>query len=306
MDTAHATTVVVVTWRGAGHIAACLDALAHQGRPHRTLVVDNASDDGTAEILAGHPSEPRALRLERNTGYAGGLAAALSEVNTRYIAWLNDDAEPAPDWLERLERALDADPRAGAASARLEDASGEVQSYALGLTPIGYGEDIREHASGEVFGFCGGAALIRTDALRTVGGIPAEFFCYYEDTDTSWRLQLDDWRVLAVPEARVRHAHGASTAIGSAQFHRWNERNRLLTLIRCAPAPVALRELARFKLLTLILPFRRLEERPPNLHAGLRLRVLMDVTRGLPRALRVRRDAPTAVSRREVWRRWAA
>ena len=305
MDTTHATTVVVVTWRGAEHIQSCLDAVATQQRPHQTLVVDNASDDGTADIVASHPSKPRVLRLASNTGYAGGLAAALSEVDTRYMAWLNDDANPAPDWLSRMEDALEADPRAGAASARLERPGGEVQSYAVALTPLGYGQDVTAQVGSEVFGFCGGAALVRTDALRAVGGIPAEFFCYYEDTDTSWRLQLDDWRVLAVPEARVRHAHGASTAIGSAQFHRWNERNRLLMLIRCAPTSVVLRELARFKLLTLILPFRKLKERPPNLRAGLRLRVLADVTRGLPKALKARRDAPAAVSRREVWRRWA-
>jgi GT2 family glycosyltransferase len=90
------STIVVVTWRGKGHVSACLDAVAAQTRPHRLLVIDNASDDGTAEVLAQHPSAPPVLRLPTNTGYAGALAAA--PVDTEFTAWLNDDAEPSPDW----------------------------------------------------------------------------------------------------------------------------------------------------------------------------------------------------------------
>ena len=67
------STVVVVTWRGRDHITACLDALAVQKSPHRTIVVDNASDDGTAALISGH----EVVRLPRNRGYAGGLAAVL-------------------------------------------------------------------------------------------------------------------------------------------------------------------------------------------------------------------------------------
>ena len=90
------STVVVVTWRGRAHIVRCLDALAAQDSPHRILVVDNASTDGTAEFIAAHPSRPEVLRLPRNLGYAGGLAAALPRVGTEFMAWLNDDAAPDP------------------------------------------------------------------------------------------------------------------------------------------------------------------------------------------------------------------
>ena len=90
------TTVVVVTWRGRDHVRQCLDALAAQHRPHSTLVVDNASDDGTEEILADHPSRPRVLRLRRNVGYAGAIAVALRQVRTPFVAWCNDDAAPDP------------------------------------------------------------------------------------------------------------------------------------------------------------------------------------------------------------------
>ncbi|WP_460401088.1 glycosyltransferase family 2 protein [Actinophytocola sediminis] len=294
-----------MTWRGRAHVADCLDALAAQTRAHRLLVVDNASDDGTAEILAGHPSRPAVHRTSANVGYAGALAAVAPTVTTEFTAWLNDDAIPAADWLAELEDALAADPAAAAASARLETVTGDVQSVGVVLTGDGYGRDA---TAGPVFGFCGGAALVRTAALADVGGVPAEFFCYYEDTDTAWRLRLGGWTVRSVPAARVRHLHGASTAPGSALFHRWNERNRLLMLARCAPAGVAVREVARFAAITALLPVRRLAGQPvpaaQNYCVALRLLVLRDVLGrllslvGERRAIARRATIPRAV----VWR----
>ncbi|WP_312864836.1 glycosyltransferase family 2 protein [Saccharothrix tamanrassetensis] len=298
------TTVVVVTWRGRDHITACLDALARQ-RPHRALVLDNASDDGTAELIAAHPSAPRTVRLARNRGYAGALAAVLPLIDTEYTAWLNDDAVPADGWLASLEDALGATPDAAAATSALLLADGSTQSVGVALTADGHGADL-VLAGREVFGFCGGAALLRTRVLKANGGVPAGFFCYYEDTDTAWRLRLAGHRVVPVGRARVRHRHGASTDPGSRRFHRWNERNRLLMLIRCAPARVAVTQLARFAALTAVLPTRR-GPKPGNFRLPLRLRVLAEVVVRLPVTLvqRIVIGRRAKVSRAAVWRDWA-
>ncbi|TCO65653.1 glycosyltransferase family 2 protein [Actinocrispum wychmicini] len=277
------TTVVVVTWRGRDHITACLAALAAQDRPHRILVVDNASDDGSGDLAAAYPVP--VLRLPVNTGYAGGIQAALAECTTPYMAWLNDDAMPTPGWLGALEDALDADPGAAAASSKLLTLDGDVQSIGVGLTRDGHGVDVTD---GPVFGFCGGAALVRTDALRQVGGVPTEFFCYYEDTDTSWRLRLAGWRIVSVPKAEVVHVHGATTKPGSVPFHRWNERNRLLMLLRCAPLLIAAREIARFAAITALLPVRRNVPQAANFRLGLRIRVLGEVLVMAPSWIRSR------------------
>nr|WP_229686564.1 glycosyltransferase family 2 protein [Longimycelium tulufanense] len=306
------TTVIVVTWRGRDHIGECLDALATQRRPHRTLVVNNASDDGTAEVLAHHPSRPHVLRLDHNVGYAGGIAAALPEVDTPFVAWLNDDAVPAPDWLDTVEGALDDDPRLAAAGSVLTLPDGRVQSAGVRLTADGHGADIpTETESDTAFGFCGGAVLLRRHALEAVGEVPADFFCYYEDTDTAWRLRLAGWEIRTVPAARVRHRHGASARLGSTHFHLWNERNRLRTLLRCAPAGVAARELARFVAITVALPIRRRMGRQvpdtPNFRTSLRLRVLAEVLAGLPATLVARREIRrrSTAGRSDVWRRWS-
>ena len=296
------STVVVVTWRGNAHITACLDALAAQTRPHRLLVIDNASDDGTARLLAGHPSSAEVVRLPRNVGYAGAIAHALSEVDTEFMAWLNDDAAPRRDWLAELEDNVG---DAAAASSRLEYADGQVQSLGVGLTADGHGRDA---TTAPVFGFCGGAALIRTAALRSIGGVPASYFCYYEDTDTAWRLRLAGQDIVTVPTARVTHRHGASTRPGSVGFHLWNERNRLLTLIRCAPAAIAARETARFAAITALLPVKRDAPDTPNFRVGLRLRVMTGVIVRLPVALAARKSITrrSTVARGAVWAAWTS
>lgn len=263
-------------------------------------MVDNASDDGTARLLAGHPSRPRVVRLPRNAGYAGAMHAALPLVETPFMAWLNDDAVPATDWLARLEEAIGP---AAAATSRLEYADGTLQSLGVRLTPDGHGADT---TAVPAFGFCGGAALLRTDVLRAVGGVPAGFFCYYEDTDTAWRIRLAGHAIVVVPGARVTHRHGATTRPGSRSFHRWNERNRLLTLLRCAPALVAVREIFRFAALTALLPVRQDVPDAENFRVGLRCGVLAEVLLRLPSTLRARHAITrrSEVSRRTVWRTW--
>ncbi|KOV79894.1 glycosyl transferase [Nocardia sp. NRRL S-836] len=280
-----------------------MDALSAQKSPHRTIIVDNASDDGTAALISGH----EVVRLPANRGYAGGLAAVLAMVDTRYVAWLNDDAVPDPSWLAELENALRTDPAAAAATSSILLTDGSTQSVGVALTADGHGKDV-VLAGREVFGFCGGAALLRTDALRAAGGVPASFFCYYEDTDTAWRLRLAGHRVISVDPARVRHRHGASTRLGSRLFHRWNERNRLLMLLRCAPGVVAARELGRFAAITALLPFRRRGvPEAANFRVGLRVQVLAEVVLRLPATLwqRVRIGGRSTVSRQAVWRAWS-
>jgi hypothetical protein len=145
-----------------------------------------------------------------------------------------------------------------------------------------------------VFGFSGGAALLRLDAVRAIGGFPTRFFLYYEDTDLSWRLRLAGWDIRYEPAAVVHHAHSATVDQSSDRFAFFNERNRLLMLTRCAPAPRVLRALVRFLLTTGSLTLTRLRRHPvpdrPVFDPRLRLRVLGSYLRALPWALRTRRS----------------
>ncbi len=97
-------TVVIVNWNGAHLLPDCLDALAKQQgcEPFQTWVVDNASSDGSLELLRSRYPDVRVLLAARNLGFAGGNNFALREVNTPYAVLLNNDASPEPYWLQQL------------------------------------------------------------------------------------------------------------------------------------------------------------------------------------------------------------
>lgn len=295
-----ATTAVVVTWRGREWIDACLDALreAHDGP---VLVVDNASDDGTADRLRAR-ADIEVLRLPQNAGFAGGVAAALERVHTPFVALVNDDARVDASFLRELlapfeERGGDA---IGATTAKIVLEDGTINNAGSALLPDGYAYDrgLRDPDDGrwdraeDVEAFCGGATVLRTSAIREVGGFPAEFFLYYEDTDVSLRLRRQGWRIRYVPTARAVHRHAASSNSSSTRFHFYNERNRLLLLVRCFPAPVARHEVWRFTRSIGGFTLRRLRGQRPaqaSERPEVRAWVLLSFLRLLPRALRVRR-----------------
>jgi N-acetylglucosaminyl-diphospho-decaprenol L-rhamnosyltransferase len=336
-------TVVVVTWNGAHLLGPCLDALLASTLPRdrfEVLVVDNASVDGTPELVAATWPEVRVQVNDRNLGFAGGCASALPSVTSRWAVLINNDAVVAADALERLVEAARDRPECAGLTARvlLADRFREVPAGTPGAVvladgrsaaPLGDGDDTtgsldvlnstggevdregrgrdrgwlavddgRDHPA-DVFAFCGAAALLDTAAVRQARGFDARYFLYYEDTDLSWRLRLLGWQLGHVPGAVVRHQHAASSGEGSALHRFHDDRNRLLTLVKCAPAGTAWRLVLRH-LLTVASVTRREAPRWPT--AGTRLRALASFLRLLPHALAERRAVGrlAVVPRRQV------
>jgi rhamnopyranosyl-N-acetylglucosaminyl-diphospho-decaprenol beta-1,3/1,4-galactofuranosyltransferase len=227
------TTAVVVTFNRREHLGRCLDALAAQTVPlASTVVVDNASTDGTPEYLAAHGHLDRpGVRLERlavNGGGAGGFShgvALARDEDTEWIWLLDDDAEPEPDALERL---LESAPAADAATACVAplvlDAGGEVQRYHRGRwrgrpRPLAL-EDYEGHAPVELHYVTFVGPLIRAAAARATDPPRADFFIWAEDYEYSFRLR-EQGRLWLVPGAVVVHKD-----VGQAHSNRrsrfWN------------------------------------------------------------------------------------
>jgi GT2 family glycosyltransferase len=115
-------TVVIVNYNGAHLLPACLAGLRAQDLPaeqFRTVVVDNASHDGSLPLLARDYPWVQVLASPTNTGFAGGNNLALRALDTEYAVLINNDAVPEPGWLRHLLAALDADPRLGAVGGKV-------------------------------------------------------------------------------------------------------------------------------------------------------------------------------------------
>lgn len=310
--------VVVVTWNGAHLLPDCLDSLRAQtvADELEVLVVDNASTDGTTELLAERYPEVHVVRAPRNLGFAGGAALGCRGFAGDWVALLNNDAVFVPDAVERLRAAATA-PGAedvGAVTARLllsepdGAAPRRVNSTGNVVTRAGTGADRdwlapvgRESTDPDVFGFCGGAALLRRRALEEVGGFDPELFLYYEDTDVSWKLRAAGWRVVYAADAVAVHRHAASSDAASPLFRYQNTRNSLTVFTRHAPAGVVAASAAR-QLAGLLRAAARSGPRDPLVRA--RWRGLRDWALRLPRTLAERRAvwAGARVPRAEVAR----
>jgi hypothetical protein len=214
----------------------CLDAIdrTHPGDVQReVLVLDNASDDGSADAVRARGGDVRLIALERRTGKAENDSTLLREARGEYALLLNEDAELQEGAPERLLAALEADPRAAVAAAQLLDPEGRPQPTAWRLPGVGTAlasalllhRRLVVQRGGEVGWAQSSAMLVRRAAAEEVGYLDPAFFVYSDETDFEKRLHEAGWRILLVPEARAIHHEQLSTDLAAAgrrivEFHR--------------------------------------------------------------------------------------
>jgi GT2 family glycosyltransferase len=286
-------SVSIVTHRSRACIDTCLAGVAAQGAVVReVLVVDSASDDGTAEHLRLQP-RVAFCALERNVGYAAGHNLNFARARGRFFLVLNPDVVLAPGHLDVLVGALERDRRVGAAVGRLLAPGPErrLDSAGIARTRTRFVDRGRSEAADrygreeDVFGACGAAALYRSAVLRGVcrgdeAPFAERFFMYYEDVDLAWRLRRAGFRTRYVPTAEAVHLRGGSGA--SAAFVEYHlVRNRLWLTLRNARGRELLRDLPGLALFSAAKAVQ--STRRPHLRAALR-----DQLRGVPASLRER------------------
>jgi GT2 family glycosyltransferase len=428
--------LVVLNYNGGAFVSRCIEHLTRLDWPPDELdivLIDNASTDGSTEVVEDRFPSVRVIRNGRNTGFPANNLGLGDLDGVRYVGLVNSDGFVEPGWLRALVDTLDADPALGAAAARMvfaprfvdlavdapatpagpgdtrelgvmitgvrvdgRDAWADVQvaeggwgvesgrsgpfrwtaGHAVVRVPLdeGRGSTVRvelelradtakkvtltgvgapevvavdttprwfavtaggepydviqnagsivfDHGSGadrgfgerdggrfdeatDVFAWCGGSVLLRPAYVEATGAFDERFFLYYEDTDWSWRGRAQGWRYRYAPGAVMRHLHAASSGEGSAVFAYHVERNRLLMLVKNAPAGMAARLALRYVLTTasyarrdVVGPLRR-RQRPDPTTVIRRVRSYLGFLRLLPamlasrRALRTRQTVP--------------
>lgn len=242
-------SVLVVNYNAGSLLGTNLRALAGQTfTGFEVLIVDNASTDGSpvlAQSVVAQDTRFLFKFLDRNIGFAAGNNLLANVAKGTWLALLNPDAIPAPDWLEQLLKATRRHPtttmfgstQLDAANSERLDGAGD-HYLAIGFPwRGGHGWPVSAlPPEGEVFSPCGAACLIQAHAFREVNGFDERFFCYVEDVDLGFRLRLRGHHCIQVPGAKVSHVGGTSSIAGGSSFaRRHGTRNLIWCFVKCMP-----------------------------------------------------------------------
>lgn len=241
-------SVIVVNWNRKELLQRCLVSLKNQAfRDYETIVVDNGSTDGSQEMIRQHFPEVRIVALDQNTGFSVGNNRGMEVAQGEFIAFLNNDTEADPQWLEELHKPLLSHSEVGSCASKmlfykrrdLINSTGQI------FLSRGEGQDRgwmepdagQYETSSFIFGASAGAAIYRRSVLDETGYFDEDFSpAYFEDVDLSFRAQLRGHKCLYVPKALVFH-HGRSTLGAFSSHHVYLcERNRVYVLLKNMPA----------------------------------------------------------------------
>jgi len=240
-------TTIVLNWRSRDTIEACLESLLKQTHQrHEIILVDNASRDGSLELIRNKYSDRiRILENPVNLGFSGGVNQGIRASEGDYVALLNADAVAAPDWIEALLHGFSDPDKVGMVTSKVYLAGQEkvLDNTGNGLyrdacaKPRGRLEvDRGQYDSQRRAGYASGcAAMYRRQMLEEIGLFDERMFAYGEDMDLALRGRLAGYACAFVSEAIAYHHLSGSLGVHSALKLYYVERNRLWTLLKCFP-----------------------------------------------------------------------
>ncbi len=224
--------VVIISYNTKEHLRACLKTVLPEN-PCEVIVVDNASVDGSADMVRAEFPQVTLYANNKNLGYGAAANQAIFQSMAEYILLLNSDLLLQPGTLEALSDYLDAHPRVAVVGPRLLNADGTLQASCfpfpgtlqwlydndvagrlLGRVPVLKGRSLRtwSHDSQRVVPWVKGAAMeIRRRAFVEVNGFDESYFMYYEETDLCYLLNKAGWEIHFAPVTAIIHIGAAST-----------------------------------------------------------------------------------------------
>lgn len=229
-----ALDIVIVSYRCREHIRACLEALEEHKPddvPTEIWVVDNASHDGTVEIVRSDFPSIHTIERSSNDGFAVASNLGIHQGHSRYVLMLNPDTRIVPGALDQLLRFMDDHSEVGICGCRLMGDDGVLEPAAKRAFPtitgaLGYFLGIARHRraprrlaqyrapdveAGPVDAICGAFMLIRRSALEAVGLFDEGYWMYQEDMDLCYRFHEAGWTIWYEPSVTVWHTTGGSS-----------------------------------------------------------------------------------------------
>lgn len=252
-------SVIIVTYNSAPQLRPCLDSLLAQTcQDFDIIVVDNASRDGTAEIVRNEYPRVQSLANDSNLGFGNANNLALATAQGRYLVLLNPDAVLLPDTLAKAMQHMEENTKVGMGGGLLQGTQGEWQPSARqfpsllndGLTLSGlanrypksrfFGRFDRSWAdpllATAVDWVPGAFAIIRRNLVEQISLFDPRFFLYYEEVDLCRRIHQAGYQVFYWPDLVITHIGGASSetvddlvfSSAGKQLTLWRMRSQIL------------------------------------------------------------------------------
>lgn len=242
------TEVIIVNWNSREQTLECVDAVEKQigdVDDASITVVDNGSNDGSAQAISVRHPRVKLFPLAENRGFTGGLSAALAGSQSRNVIFLNNDAVPETGWLAALHEAMERAPDdVVSVAGKIVSPDGQRLDFIGGVLTFdghAFQDGFRMAASSrpdpepgsELLFACGGNMISRREALLDLGAFDDDYFAYLEDVDFGWRTWISGRRATIEPRAVVRHASSStSNRLGDFERGVLFERNALQTALK--------------------------------------------------------------------------
>lgn len=224
-------SIIIVNWNTHNLLSSCISSIFRHtpDRPFEVWVVDNASNDGSVQMVKDRFSQVHLIENHKNIGFAAANNQAIFRSEGRYILLLNPDTEVKPSALTTLVRFMEAHPEAGSAGARLINPNGSLQPSCYPAQTLSrefwrlfHLDALRPYAiyplskwdletSRRVDVIQGACLILRREVLDQVGYLEEDYFMYSEEVDLCYRIGQAGWSTFWVPQAQVVHYGGEST-----------------------------------------------------------------------------------------------
>jgi hypothetical protein len=235
-------SIIVVSWNARDYLEKCLNSIAQARSPvvHEVIVVDNASVDGSPEMVEEHFPWASVVRTGANLGFARANNLGMARATGQMLALVNSDALVHRGCLETLAGCLQQDPKVGLVGPRVQGGDGLLQRTSRRLPGVwntlcrtlaldrvfpswplfsAYEITASQHEKpheAQVLSGC--FCMARRSAVEIVGGFDERFFFYGEDIDWSKRFADAGWKLAFVPQATATHFGGGSTSKAPLRF----------------------------------------------------------------------------------------
>lgn len=241
--------IIVVTWNQCAMTCDCLESLALLDYPPdklRLIVVDNASQDSTADTIEVAFPNVVVLRNMENLGFVGGNNVGINHVleqEVDYVMLLNNDTIVATDMLRTLTAVAESDSAIGIVGPKIFYYDQPDLIWAAGASidwntgKVSRLEDRRLSSVGdeypETVDYVHGCAIcVKRSVIDQIGLLDDRLFIYYEETDWCVRASRREWRIVYVPQSRIWHRVSATMGTASPATEYYMSRNALLFLAK--------------------------------------------------------------------------